>query len=489
MKPWIINRWKWMVLLLAAALLSVGGYLLYTAWNGFLGFPLDDAWIHQVYARNLAEGGEWAFNPGEPSGGSTSPLWSLLMSAGHVARIHPVIWSGLLGWLILFLIAVFAEELVRSWIPDYKPLTPWVGFFFTFEWHLIWASVSGMETSLYVLFVLFTFFALSRKTPLIGTAGLIIGICTWIRPDGLTLLGPALMFIVLSRGSKSARFSRISILAGSFLLVFIPYLLFNLHFAGSIWPTTFSAKQAEYAAATGYPLLQRLWWLLLPFLAGGGIILLPGVILSAWFSWEQKKVLPGTMFLWISGYLLIYALKLPVYYQHGRYMIPAMAGFFLVGLWGWLTWMRKWPEVKWARLAHFFLTTCMVAVTGVFFFIGAGTFRTDTAIIETEMVHTARWVRSNVPAGSRVAAHDIGAMGYFSGHEIIDLAGLVNPEIIPIIRDESAIERYLDKQKVDFFVTFPGWFPLLTAGREAVFRSEGSVSIQSGGENMAVFRW
>ncbi len=489
MKPFIINRWKRMALLLAAAFLSVGGYLFYSTWNGFVGFPLDDAWIHQVYARNLVEGGEWAFNPGESSGGSTSPLWSLLMAAGYFARINPVIWSGLLGWLTLFLIAVFADELVRSWAPDYKSSIPWVGFFFTFEWHLIWASVSGMETSLYVLAVLLTFHTLSRKTPLFGTAGLIIGICTWIRPDGLTLLGPAFLCTILCTGSSRERFARISILSGSFLLVFVPYLLFNLQFAGSIWPTTYSAKQAEYAAATGYPLLQRLWWLLLPFLAGGGVMLLPGVMMSAWFAWKKKNVLPGAMFLWISGYLLIYAIKLPVYYQHGRYMIPAMAGFFLIGLWGWLTWMRKWPTKKWASLTHFFVITCVVAVTGIFFFLGAVTFKTDTAIIETEMVYTAKWVRSHIPAGSRVAAHDIGAMGYFSGHEIIDLAGLVNPEIIPIIRDEASIERYLDKQKVDFFVTFPGWYPLLTAEREAIFRSEGSISIQSGGENMAVFHW
>ncbi len=44
--------------------LSVTGYLLASAMLYRLGFPLDDAWIHQTYARNLALHGEWAFLPG-----------------------------------------------------------------------------------------------------------------------------------------------------------------------------------------------------------------------------------------------------------------------------------------------------------------------------------------------------------------------------------------------------------------------------------------
>lgn len=489
MKHWVLIRRKRLALLLAAALLSVAGYLLYTSWNGYIGFPLDDAWIHQVYARNLVERGEWSFNPGEPSGGSTSPLWSLLMAAGYFVKIHPVIWSGVLGWLTLFLIAVFADELVRSLMPGYKPSIPWVGLFFAFEWHLTWASVSGMETSLYVLVVLSTFLALSRKIPLFGLSGFIMGICTWIRPDGITLLGPAVMMAVFHPGDMREKIKRIAFLTGSFSLVFIPYLLFNLHIAGSIWPTTFSAKQAEYAAATGYPLFQRMWWLFLPFLAGGGVVLLPGVVSSVVFAWRKRPILPVAMLLWMGGYLLLFSLRLPVNYQHGRYMIPAMAVFFLMGFWGWLIWIGKWSSEKRIRLTCFFWGACLVSVTVVFFLIGAETYKTDTAIIETEMVETANWIKNHVPIDSRVAAHDIGAIGYYSGHELIDLAGLVNPEIIPIIRNEVAIQTYLDSEETDFLVTFPGWYPLLTSEREMIFRSPGIVSIQSGGENMAVYRW
>jgi hypothetical protein len=56
--------------LLIVAVVGVLAYAL--AANG--GFPLDDSWIHQVYGRNLAQTGQWAFVPGVPSAASTSPL-------------------------------------------------------------------------------------------------------------------------------------------------------------------------------------------------------------------------------------------------------------------------------------------------------------------------------------------------------------------------------------------------------------------------------
>ncbi len=57
--------------LFALAAASVAAY---ARAAGGAGFPLDDAWIHQVYARNLALHGQWAFVLGQPSAGSTSPL-------------------------------------------------------------------------------------------------------------------------------------------------------------------------------------------------------------------------------------------------------------------------------------------------------------------------------------------------------------------------------------------------------------------------------
>ncbi|MHC4844999.1 MAG: hypothetical protein ACYTCU_02445, partial [Planctomycetota bacterium] len=54
------------------------------------GFPLDDAWGHLVYGRALATGDGFAYNPGQPEAGVTSPLWTALcaLPAGFVE------WTG-----------------------------------------------------------------------------------------------------------------------------------------------------------------------------------------------------------------------------------------------------------------------------------------------------------------------------------------------------------------------------------------------------------
>ena len=66
--------WRALPVWLALACAAGGAYLLTAALGyGEAGFPLDDAWIHQVYARNLATTGVWAFVPGQTSAGSTSP--------------------------------------------------------------------------------------------------------------------------------------------------------------------------------------------------------------------------------------------------------------------------------------------------------------------------------------------------------------------------------------------------------------------------------
>jgi hypothetical protein len=111
------------------------------------------------------------------------------------------------------------------------------------------------------------------------------------------------------------------------------------------------------------------------------------------------------------------------------------------------------------------------------------------AIIESEMVDTARWVNQNTPAEALVAAHDIGALGYYGERQLVDLAGLISPEVIPFIRDEDRLKAFLDAREAEFLVTFPGWYPELVQWADPLYSTQGRFSPQAGGENMAVYRW
>ena len=68
------------IVCLATALLALFLQVELDLTGGELGVPLDDAWIHYQFARNLSRGNGFGYNPGEPTAGSTAPLWTLLLA-------------------------------------------------------------------------------------------------------------------------------------------------------------------------------------------------------------------------------------------------------------------------------------------------------------------------------------------------------------------------------------------------------------------------
>jgi hypothetical protein len=249
-----------------------------------------------------------------------------------------------------------------------------------------------------------------------------------------------------------------------------------------------SAKQAEYAVYLLAPLWQRLGQLFLQPLIGVGIILLPGAIWMTLQAVRKRNWGALAAMLWVVGFLGLYALRLPVIYQHGRYIMPAMPVFFILGLAGFADLVfRKMPRAAWFFPVFWRLVTALVLL--LFWARGAYAYAQDVAVIESEMVTAAKWVSANVPENDLVAAHDIGALGYYAHHDLVDLAGLVSPQVIPFIRDEAKLADYLDAQHVDYLVTFPDWYPSLTADLTPVFSTGGRYAPALGETNMEVYHW
>jgi hypothetical protein len=119
--------------------------------------------------------------------------------------------------------------------------------------------------------------------------------------------------------------------------------------------------------------------------------------------------------------------------------------------------------------------------------VGARQNANDVFWIESEMGATARWVKQNIPSDARLAVHDIGALGFYVQNPIVDMAGLITPNVVPFIRDEPQLAEYLNSNSVDYLITFPSFYPQLTSERELVFKAGSDLS--SLGENMGVYRW
>lgn len=480
---WHIEPW---VIIAVAALVAVLYYLIVSVLIFRVGFPLDDSWIHLTYARNFAEHGDWAFRLGQPSAGSTAPLWTVLLSLGFLLDLAPYVWTYLLGWAVLTLLAVCAEKAARKLVAAYKPRIPWAGLFFVFAWHLTWSAVSGMETLLHGLIIFVVLAALISGSHRYLRLGLLAGLSIWVRPDGLTLLGPLLFVALLSEKSWYLRGEALWKTLLGFGALFFPYVLFNLMLSGNPLPNTFYAKQAEYETYwSAMPFTGRVSNYLWPILASPFLILIPGAVV-----WLVKRirahnwgVLAGLI--WFIGYIGIYFTRLPAY-QHGRYIIPALPIMYLWGILGFLELVSS-PGMNKRIVSLWQITIVVLAIA--FEFVGARQNAYDVYWIESEMVTTAKWVEENVPADARLAVHDIGALGYHVENPLIDMAGLISPEVVDFIRDEDRLAEYLDANSVDYLIAFPSLYPQLTSQRESLFEAGLEFAPLQFDENMQVFHW
>lgn len=480
------NWFRWAVL---SGLLGIicAAYLITAERTTASGFPLDDAWIHQTYARNLGLLEEWSFQPGQPSAGSTAPGWTFWLAIGYRLGVDHFLWAFLSGFLTLLGIALIGNRILSNITGDQRRFS-WLGIFLITEWHLVWAALSGMETIVFSMVILAVFWSLGKVKINTWAAGALIGLACWLRPDGITLLGPALLVLLFPRDFVTRKAVHGLRIMFGFLALFLPYLLLNYFLSGSFWPNTFFAKQAEYAVYLQVPFFERLITLLGLPIVGGGIVLLPGFLVACVRFIRTRQWLGIGAVLWWLGFTLIYAARLPVTYQHGRYLMPAMPVFWIIGWVGSKYLLESINNEGRRKLLRFAGGFGLGLVAGIFLLLGGKTYEEDVAIINSEMVETAKWVSSNTSKEDLIGAHDIGALGYFGEREIIDLAGLVSPDVIPFIRDETRLFEFMQEKEVKYLVTFPEWYPQMTEGLERVYQSTAPFSPLAGGENMAVFR-
>jgi len=264
--------------------------------------------------------------------------------------------------------------------------------------------------------------------------------------------------------------------------------LFNLAIGGTPMPNTFYAKQAEYVLWQQTPFVTRLGQMFLQLLVGPSLVLIPGVI--GWLVKSVRQKMWGSLaaLLWSVGYFILYISRLPVY-QHGRYIMPAMPIFFLFGLLAFAEFDAGKLFTRYHWIGQFVWRASIAMLTLAFIFLGAQSYANDVAVIESEMVVTAKWAATNLPPDALIAAHDIGALGYFDQHELIDLAGLISPEVIPFIRDEPRIADYLNQRGADYLIAFPDFYPQLTENAEIVFVTNSAITLTFDQQNMVIYLW
>ncbi|MBI1801585.1 MAG: hypothetical protein HYR71_08170, partial [Chloroflexi bacterium] len=482
----------WLLLAAAACALYLGVSQLRV---GRSGFPLDDAWIHLTFARNLALRHELAHIPGQLSAGSTSPLWTFVLAPAFLWPLGVEAWVDALGVLLIVSAAALTYRIARQVFGDAaSPLSPplsqvwergWgvrgeglggeAALVVALEWHLDWAAFSGMETLFFIVLLLLAldFYYTGRPLWWVGLAG---GLAVITRPEGVGILGLIAVHWLMTQAlprkeAWKAQLKRAGAAAIAFAIPIVPYIQFNWAVSGQLFPNTFYAKQAEFAqvfAARSVP-QHFLNLITVPFV-GAQVLLIPGFALAVWLIAREKRWNAAILLGWWLMLPAAYAIRLPVDYQHGRYEMPVIPMIVIVGLWGTHRLQTRLPPIQVGGLRAGAARRVLSRVWRisfplllvVFWLRGAQAFATDVDIMDCMAVQTAQWLSAHTQPDDLIAVHDVGAVGYYlNGRPLLDLAGLITPEVIPFIRDESRLMDFIAARRAVYLVTSAFWHPAM----------------------------
>jgi hypothetical protein len=452
---------------------------------GASGFPLDDSWIHLHFARNIAEGGGFSYNPGVPVAGSTAPLWTLLLAAGVALAGSSLGLVKGIGVALLIGAALVTRRAAIAWGVS-PPAALIVSVLCAWSGAMVWGALSGMEVPLAALLVAATLWVHASGSA--GWTALFGALAVLARPEALILLPLLALARPLDR-RRAAAFILIPLLA------LAPAIAFNMATVGAPIPSTAAAKVegglVGWLSGLREPILQT--WVLRPWsffrewviwLGGTHWLLplsLPGVLL-AWWRGGRALGLPALALL---AHPLAMALLAPYRgpgFQEGRYSIH------LLPL-AWLMVALLLGRAATRRMAVALTLVLLLSLPQLW--VSARRYGWAVENINDMQVELGRWIDRTLPGEARLAVNDVGAIAFFSRREVIDLMGLVTPDILPYRRHgEDGVLQYLEQSCPDYLIIFPSWFPKLSE-RSDLFRAIHSVhldrNVVSGGDTMVVY--
>ena len=406
--------------------------------NVAVALRFEDAMIVLRYARNLAAGQGFVFNPGERILGVTTPLHTL-MSAVYVliGGDHAPAVQNVAGVIFLVLEAWLAAVILKRSYPTLLAALAAVLILTNLNFNYLYF---GMETHLFAFLTLlaFHFFTLRRET----ATGIVLGLAFLTRYDAALLallVGLALLF-----ERKKLPFR----LTLGFFAVVTPWLLFSFFYFHSIVPQALAAKQSYYPAVGYARQVLEYYQEYFSALAGvftsnagvGGAIswLFPWICLTGIFSWIQRQwesvVLIGFVQLQVATYAVLG--PDPAFRWHYYLLNPILTMLFLAGLHqvGRLMSYQAARLIAMPARSHPRRTRALQRLVLIIALVLAS-WNLHRQLVyvyklgphPSQMFEIAGWLRERYSEDTSLLQPSIGILGYASGLTMIDHAGLVTP--------------------------------------------------------------
>lgn len=491
--------------------------LLFLLWLRFHQPPntVDDAYTTFRYARNLANGLGFVYNPGERVLGTTTPAYALLLAlasrlSGYADFPRLAVMVNALLNAIAFALLVRLTTRFTGW--RWAGLA--AGVLLALEGRLLDFSTGGMESSFYLTAILGTWaLAVEGQS---RWAALLAGLAVLIRPDGVTLVAALLGWLGLEAWHRAgvltphpypisvnvaALRSRRWLTAlpwaevGLIALVVLPWLIFATLYFGQPIPQSVLAKSELYrippltALRAFIVQLRTVFPFTVPPLQDQqslarqlAQIILPGagVLLGLWAA-AQRRPRAGAIGLYSLFFIAFYSAGNPFWI--GWYEIPIIffyEAFILTAA----LWLARFIA---RRQTFYALRFTRSIVTLLTFILLALPFLSRLNVVPWEKPLRPAWVLNAAfnkrrefdyqliaqmlaPAAQNnrlVAIPEIGAFGYRYGSptapgRLFDTSGLISPKTLdyfPIPADipfeiYSVPRPLMLELKFDAFVSF-----------------------------------
>ncbi len=459
------DRAAWALCCLGAGLIFLFYYGMNIAVSGTGQplMPLDDAYIHFQYARQIASGQFYVYNPGlPPTSGATSFLYPYLLAFGYLIGFDGLslgLWALMLGALALALASylVYRLALALGMLPYFALAAP---ILFLLHGLIAWHFMSGMETGSAIALTLLTVWALvDQRRPRAMIAGSLLALT---RPEGAILA-------LLAAGAVLLRERR---LYGWCLLPVMALgvqPLVNLLVTGSAVASGNSAKSLfgmipfELMVVIGriienyvrmwrdFASVNVIWGDSL--IGAAGIALLYGLTLVG-LALTRRWLVFGLLILWSLGFTLSISTLDTAFWHFRRYQMPLIAVFFPLIIAGASCWLRRFG----GRLVTVPLLICAPPLIGGLTYSSATyarAYAVNVGYVRDQPLAMARWLNENTPADTVIAVHDVGMMRYVGGRTTLDMVGLTTPGAADYWRSgPGAVGELLDRYRPDYIASY-----------------------------------
>ncbi len=407
-------------------------------------FSVGDAFITFRFAEQFAAGHGLVFNAGECVGGNTSVLHSLLLGLGActgasvplVAHIEGIVFD--MGALFFLWNILRGPAGLRS--PGLHLFVLAVIFLCPL---LFWYSVSGLETSLYLLLIFFLFDRTLKRID--WQWFLAVALLFFCRPDGLIAVIAALACLLFTH--KKIPWAA---LVGTFFIG-LAYLGYNYFLYHTAIPPTVQAKSLAYHCTVrenAFYISSRFFfrqpWLFYTFL---------GVLVAA-LGWRWKMPVVRLLGIAAFGYLffLLFAPMLRSWYCAP--FLTLGGGTILLALGGVV------EKLNYRRL-NYFLAGLLAVYLAASFYGDKLLFqecRNWRARIRNSTEREGEWFKANTPPDARVLL-ECAEIGWFSKRRIADWPGLVSPQVMAMVKANRKVGFFeiANKLRMDYVIIHQGW--------------------------------